>query len=420
MNGFMIGKRPSATSLIILLITLQFLLSPPASVWAAAGTTADAASYESQDKEQCTRNLKLIFDALQAYQVDHKELPHWLSDLVPQYVNDANVFICPVCKRTGQTEDSPLADPKLASSYIYLFSPAPLDTKFSYKGDFKTHRELSAGLQKNLGTIVPIVRCLHHRIKLELSLEGSVNESTLMLESTLMFKPKPVEPAEAPANAHTKTNLPEKAASKAAKSAAMTIPKRDPQATPSQIDLGNFFNASLNQSWLGGTGDDLSTLPAGLQKFQGVTYEIRGVIQLAGSAEFTKRFPTQIKSIPVHQKCERLHFLHATANGGIDDNGHQVATYIIHLATNDMQMEIPIHYGQDVRNWHMKVDTKAKISKSSEAWIGTNPACDAAGKKVRILSTTWENVASGVEIESIDYVSTLNAPAPFLIAITAE
>ena len=50
------------------------------------------------------RNLKTIYDAIQKpYQVDHKELPNWLSDLVPQYLDDVTAFsTCPVCNRTGQ------------------------------------------------------------------------------------------------------------------------------------------------------------------------------------------------------------------------------------------------------------------------------------------------------------------------------
>src|SRR5271165_6102981 len=58
----------------------------------------------AEEKEACTRNLNVIYDAIQAYQFDHKDLPNWLSDLVPDYLSDGNVLICPVCRRTGRTE----------------------------------------------------------------------------------------------------------------------------------------------------------------------------------------------------------------------------------------------------------------------------------------------------------------------------
>src|SRR6266851_921512 len=79
--------------------------------------TAGAAGLAAEEKETCTKNLKVIYAAIQAYQYDHKELPSWLSDLVPGYLLDGNVLICPVCRRTGRTEAPPLADPKIACSY---------------------------------------------------------------------------------------------------------------------------------------------------------------------------------------------------------------------------------------------------------------------------------------------------------------
>ena len=32
------------------------------------------------------KNLKVIYDAIQAFEADHHDLPNWLSDLVPQYL----------------------------------------------------------------------------------------------------------------------------------------------------------------------------------------------------------------------------------------------------------------------------------------------------------------------------------------------
>ena len=72
---------------------------------------APSLSLAEQEKEACVSNLKTIYAAIEAYQRDHKALPNWLSDLVPQYLPDVNVLVCPVCRRTGQTEKPPLADP---------------------------------------------------------------------------------------------------------------------------------------------------------------------------------------------------------------------------------------------------------------------------------------------------------------------
>jgi hypothetical protein len=44
----------------------------------------------------------------------------------------------------------------------------------------------------------------------------------------------------------------------------------------------------------------------------------------------------------------------------------------------------------------------------------------SAGKSLRLFLTTWTNTTPEVPIESIDYVSSMSVPAPFLIAITVE
>src|SRR5690349_9214350 len=94
---------------------------------AQTNAVSEAAATQKAEREGCIRNLKLIYDAIQAYQMDHKDIPNWLSDLVPQYLNDGNVLICPVCKRTGEAETSALADPNMPCSYLYEFCPSPLN-----------------------------------------------------------------------------------------------------------------------------------------------------------------------------------------------------------------------------------------------------------------------------------------------------
>src|SRR5215467_10221203 len=98
----------------LLVVGLQLLGLPAPGVSAQNESVSGPAALAAEEKESCTRNLKIIWDAIQAYQFDHKDLPNWLSDLVPDYLTDGNVLICPVCRRTGRTETGALADPKLA------------------------------------------------------------------------------------------------------------------------------------------------------------------------------------------------------------------------------------------------------------------------------------------------------------------
>jgi hypothetical protein len=64
--------------------TLLLGLLPPG-FSAQNDSVTGPAALAAEEKEACTRNLKVIYDAIQAYQFDHKDLPNWLSDLVPDY-----------------------------------------------------------------------------------------------------------------------------------------------------------------------------------------------------------------------------------------------------------------------------------------------------------------------------------------------
>src|ERR1035437_8712565 len=85
----------------------------PASV-ASAQTipAAGAPNRAAEEKAACTKNLKAIYDAIQAFEADHRDLPNWLSDLVPQYLPDANVLVCRVFPRPGAQTEGARAPPR--------------------------------------------------------------------------------------------------------------------------------------------------------------------------------------------------------------------------------------------------------------------------------------------------------------------
>src|SRR6516162_9394412 len=170
-------------------LALAVVLSGGAVAQTSAPASTDIAK---EEKEACTKNLKTIYQAVQAYQTDHKDLPNWLSDLVPQYLPDANVLMCPVCRRTGQTEGPPLADPKLPSSYLFEFNPLPLGNT-APKAPNQTRREWKRRQMGLVGSMVPIVRCRHHNPVLNLAFDGTIYESPPMWEQAFTNRVKPVE-----------------------------------------------------------------------------------------------------------------------------------------------------------------------------------------------------------------------------------
>jgi hypothetical protein len=364
----------------------------------------------NDEKEACIRNLKIIHEAIQRYRADHKDIPNWLSDLVPQYIDDANVLICPTCKRTGETEPAPLADPKMPCSYLYEFCPVPLGKNDLPDGPARTRREWKRRQMGLVGSVVPIVRCRHHAVVLNLAFDGRIYESPPFWEHLLTNHVDAADLSARRIFAGDSTG-----SDTAASGSKVAFLPRDPQTKPGLIDLSAFFNAALTQSWHGNSNNDLSSLPTGVQNFGGVEYDVRGIIQLSCTEQASKHFPARVNGIKIQQTCARLHFLHSAGFGHVADEDQQVGSYILHFAANHMQLEIPIIYGHDVRDWHAQPGEKPSAD-LKVAWTGTN----GISSNIRLFTTTWSNVAPGVEIESIDFVSAMGAAAPFLIAITAE
>ena len=198
------------------------------------------------------------------------------------------------------------------------------------------------------------------------------------------------------------------------------IPPRIAQAPPNLIDLSEYFNAALVQTWHPGVtpnyiNNSLEELPAGLLQLGGQVFDVRGIVQLAGSdlQKVGGQFPQQITGIKINQTCRQLHFLQAA--GWRSPDGATIGRYRLHYADGQEQV-IPIVYGADVRDWNTDNDPTVKLAHSSVAWSGFN----SAKVVVRLFKTTWVNPLPETEIVSLDYVSTMAAAAPFLLAVTAE
>lgn len=375
---------------------------------AAEPTTSQA----TEEKDACTKNLKVIYTAIQAYQGDHKDLPNWLSDLVPQYLPDANVLMCPVCRRTGEAEGPPLADPKIACSYLFEFCPVPLGGE-APNAPTQTRREWKRRQMGLVGSVVPVVRCRHHQPVLNLAFDGAVYESPGMWE--LAFTNRVSAERLSPGGVFA-----DESSSPGRVQPTARFPARDPKAKPGMVDLTKFYNAALTESWHGNTGNDLAELPSGLQTLAGVEFDVRGIVQLGGLSPSASKYPIEIKGIKVNRKCQRLHFLHAAAYGTVPDEGKPLGAYVVHYGTNQMRLEIPITYGRDVRDWHVMANEPTAPPELTVAWTGANAVSKRSGGSIRLFLTTWVNPAPGVAIESIDAITGLASPAPFLIAITAE
>lgn len=399
--------------LLRLFLLIAVVLKPLGYYCAAAEQDLETKSQAAKEKQECIENLRQIFTAIQAYEVVHKDLPNWLSDLVPDFLSNANVLICPVCRRTGRTEERLLADPKLSSSYLFEFCPVSLGGKLSNH----TRREWKRRQMGLLGSVVPIVRCRNHGGALNLAFDGRIYEGPPMWEMAYTNRISAAELTAARLFANDADAPAENPAP-----ASRHFAARQPNTPKELLDLSPFYNAMLEETWHGRSsiGNDLASLPTGVQTFGDVKFDIRGIVQLESKSGSSTNFPPEINGIPVHQKCQRVHFLHAAGFGKVADQDRQIGSYIVHYATNRMRLEIPIIYGQDVRDWHTMPGEPPAPKELQVVWTGQNAVSRSAGQSLRLFLTTWTNLLPGFEIDSIDFTSSMANPAPFLLGITVE
>ena len=194
------------------------------------------------------------------------------------------------------------------------------------------------------------------------------------------------------------------------------ILERSKDAQPNMIDLSAFYGASLDDDWFNHSSHDLHDMPKGVQSLAGTKFDLRGLIVLAGSGslEITGlALPEAVCGIPVNQKGSRLHFLQAC--GFSAPCGTQIGEYVIHYA-NGQKASAAIIYGENIIDWWLcDIVTNGKI-----AWIGSHAAGRRLGMQTRLVKYSWDNPFPEEQVTSIDFVSALENPAPFLVAITLD
>lgn len=392
---------------------IYFLFSIVLLLFSAGARTHAAELPADVDRDLCKKNLSTIYNAIKSYRADHKDIPPYLSDLVPKYLKDPNVLVCPAVRKTGNVNNFGIEDPKLSISYTYEFSDSPIPENI-YKGSRRTMKEWKRRQMAVVGSKVPMVRCHQHGQELNLSFDGRIYESQAAWEQDLKDE---VDPADLSAARLFAADLAVVAATKA----QAEIPPRDPKTPARLIDLSKYYNASLTEEWHRATpsepiANDLSWLPKGIQKFADVEFDTRGLIQLSSRQLKAARYPSNIRNIRVDQKAVRIHFLQGT--GWNAPEGTPVATYVMHYA-NGQKEQFTILYGVHVIDW-VSQESQPKDSKASVlAWTGKSPTTGGQ-MQLHLYKTQWKNPFPDQPISTIDYLGSNEDPAPFLIAITLE
>jgi hypothetical protein len=194
------------------------------------------------------------------------------------------------------------------------------------------------------------------------------------------------------------------------------------------IDLQPKTNHKLKDNFHSGRdGNNLSAVPQGEQKFEGVPFKVgEGLIQLGGKT--LPDLPEKVEGIPVGQVFAKLHILHATGyGGGPNQEGSDwfvpddtlIGKYVVRYEDKTTE-EIEVVYGKDVRDWWF-LPSEKDVSRGKVAWKGENELSKQSGAGIRLYLTTWKNPKPTKKVVGIDYVSTkTTAAAPFCVAISAE
>lgn len=136
------------------------------------------------EKALTKQRMLRLYEAIQEYRKEFKELPPSLGDLHPRYVPDLETFLCPTAERTGHTLPfEALVDPKIRTHIGYEFSLRPMGSIWGGRDlrmrDFKQMQMLLVGGQ------VPMLRCFAYgeNAVLNVTFDGTFLETPLTWET---------------------------------------------------------------------------------------------------------------------------------------------------------------------------------------------------------------------------------------------
>lgn len=214
-------------------------------------------------------------------------------------------------------------------------------------------------------------------------------------------------------------------------------PARDSRAPSTLIDLTSHYTGLLDLAWqpvnlrldLEATFSDL---PRGIQRLNELQFDIRGAVQLAGSAwnrhdeprrKAPVRWPAVVTNIPLPASSAKIHFLHGAL--GEDGGAAQIGEYRVRY-TDGSVLSLPIVLGRNVQlSWRSATTAEEELPEAKLAFKVWNARAGGSyqllerGAWGRLYTYTWTNPHPDRPLATLDFVSAEQPAAPFLIALTA-
>jgi hypothetical protein len=195
------------------------------------------------------------------------------------------------------------------------------------------------------------------------------------------------------------------------------INKRELPENKKYINLGAYYNFAINEE-IHGKPDNIIPVPPGISDYNGVKFDVRGIIQLASRISFEKshiRYPEKITGIAVNTSAQKLCFLHSSAWESA--KGTKVAEIVVHYANNQSR-SIQIKSREEVEDWWFHTENSIFPANAELAWEGSNDRIKNIGFVLKLYHFTWENPLPEIEITSIDLISSMNDTGYMLYGIT--
>ncbi|MCL4179862.1 MAG: hypothetical protein KJ072_19215 [Verrucomicrobia bacterium] len=153
--------------------------------------------------------------------------------------------------------------------------------------------------------------------------------------------------------------------------------------------------------------------------FQGVPFDVRGVIQTTRGSGVPADYPVSAGPVGVGQTCQQFRAILGIV-GEAAEEGALIGAIVFHYADGSRH-ELEIFYGRHVRHWWTEGDPRTDTDLAQVAWEGPHASCWHDTTRLRVFHAVWDNPRPNQEIVSFDFVSKMSTTAaPFLIAVTVE
>jgi hypothetical protein len=249
-----------------------------------------------------------------------------------------------------------------------------------------------------------MVRCTNHPGVLNLSFNGEITQSGAEWETNFAAVSRPEQ------------LRPEFLLQKYFYLKVIRIPEREPGSPAEMVDLTSHYNGALT-GWLRVAAEnDVNFIKDGRTLIDGVSFDIRGVIQLGSLNSWVSSWPVAVSNVVVGVHCEELAFL----QGAIGKGGElkvEVGHYVIRFESGS-NATIPITYGVNVLDWtESDPGTLMSLEESQKNLAsGRTGIVQESGKRLYVFH--WPNPHRNLRIQSIDFVSAMSQSSPFLVAVS--